>query len=89
MKDYAPLVEMCLLLVFEKRDEGVKIIYNCAIPRHIMLVEYSKLEQKLEDLPHEEKVQMWEEVHQLFPHLPSKEREIICKITHTASKLLS
>lgn len=88
MNEYKPIVGMCLLEVFEKGEASIKTICNCVVPTNVMLVEYSKLKIKLEDIPPEEKQKMWEEVYEMFPNKTKEERVVICKIIHTIGSLL-
>lgn len=88
MKDYAPIVEMCLLAVYEKGVDAIKTICNCNIPSYVMLTEYLKLKIKIEDLDTEEKEKMWKEVYEMFPSKTKEERLKACKIIHTIATLL-
>lgn len=88
MKDYAPIVGMCLLSVHEKGVDAIKTICNCTIPSYVMMMEYLKLEIKIEDLDTEEKERMWQEVYEMFPHKTKQERLNVCKIIHTIATLL-
>ena len=88
MKEYAPIIEMCLLQVYEKKEDAIKTICNCKIPSHVMLVEYSKLKVKLEDLPTEQKKELWDYAYRLYPNKTSQERLNVCKIIHTIGTLL-
>lgn len=88
MREYAPIIEMCLLQVHEKKEDAIKTICNCAVPSHVMLVEYSKLKIKLEDLPVEEKKQLWDYAYELYPTKTSQERLNVCKIIHVIGQLL-
>lgn len=88
MKDLKSIVGMCLMEVHEKGEEAVKIICNCSIPSRVMLIEYDRLETKLDDLPTDEKEAMWQHVHKTFPYKNQIERLNVCKIIHTIATLL-
>lgn len=88
MKEYAPIVGMCLLEVHEKQEEAIKTICNCQVPSHVMLVEYSKLKVKLEHLPIQEKKELWDYAYQMLPTKTSQDRLKVCKIIHTIGQLL-
>jgi len=88
MKEYAPIVGMCLLEVHEKKEAAIKTICNCKVPSDVMLVEYRKLKIKLEDLPTEQKKELWDYAYELFPNRTSQERLNVCKIIHVIGQLL-
>ena len=88
MKEFAPIVEMCLLLVYDQKPDAIKTICSCSIPSHVMLVEYGKLKYKLEDMPVDEKKELWDYAYQLFPTKTSQERLNVCKIIHTIGTLI-
>lgn len=88
MKEYAPIVEMCLLEIFEKGEAAIKTICNCDVPSHVMLVEYEKLSTRIEDIPPDEKEKMWKEVYEMFPKKTKEERIKVCKIIHCIPELL-
>lgn len=88
MKEYAPIIEMCLLAVLEKGEVAIKTICNCNIPSHVMLVEYKKLSMKIEDISLYEKEKMWGEVYEMFHQKSKEERIKVCKIIHCISELL-
>jgi len=88
MKEYKELVGVLLLEVYNRQEEGLKSIINCTVPSHIMLVEYSKLDRKLEDLPDEEKKQLWQFAATNYPEKSKEEKIKVCKIVHTVGSLL-
>lgn len=88
MKELQSIVGMCLLEVYEKGEAAIKTICNCTVPSEVMLLEYKKLEIKIEDLPTDEKETMWKEVYEMFPNKTKEERLIACKIIHTIGALL-
>lgn len=88
MKEYLPIVGMCLLEVHEKKEDAIKTICNCKVPSHVMLVEYGKLKVKLEDLPKDEKKELWDYAYQMFHTKTSQERLNVCKIIHAIGQLL-
>jgi hypothetical protein len=88
VKEFKSIVGMCLLAVHEKGEDAIRMICNCHIPSTILLMEYNKLEKKLEDLDDEQKDSMWNEVYKMFPHRDQTERLRVCKIIHTIGELL-
>ena len=88
MKEFASIIEMCLLAVHEKGEEAIKTICNCKVPSDVMLGEYKKLKIKIEDLPVEEKNEMWKVAYEWFPNKSKEEKINVCRILHTAGMLL-
>lgn len=88
MKEYKELVGMILMEVFQRGEDAIVTVCNCAVPSHVMLVEYLKLPRKLEDLPSEQKNELWEHAYKLFPTKNSEQRLKVCKIIHTIGELL-
>ncbi len=88
MKEFAPIIEMCLLEVHEKGEAAIKTICNCKVPSDVMLIEYRKLKTKIEDLPKEEKEEMWKVVYEWSPNKSKEERLNVCRIIHTIGTLL-
>lgn len=88
MKEYKELVGVYLLEVYNRQEDGLKTIINCSVPSHIMLVEYSKLERKLEDLSVDEKNQLWQFANENYPSKTKEEKIKVCKIVHAVGSLL-
>lgn len=88
MKEFASIIEMCLLAVYEKGEDAIKTICNCKVPSDVMMGEYRKLKIKIDDLPKEEKEEMWQVAYQWFPNKSKEERLNVCKIIHTTATLL-
>ena len=88
MKEFASIIGMCLLEVHEKGEAAIKTICNCKVPSDVMLMEYRKLKTKIEDLPTEEKEEMWKVVYEWFPNKSKEERLNVCRIIHTIGILL-
>ena len=89
MKEYAPIIEMCLLAVYEKQESAILTICNCAIPSYVMLVEYSKLKERLEDCSEEEKMELWTFANTNFPDKTKQQKIDVCKIVLTIGRLLN
>lgn len=88
MKEYAPIIGMCLLAVHEQGESGIKTICSCKIPSDIMLSEYRRLKLNIEDLPVDEKKEMWNVAYEMFPYKTKEERINVCKIIHTIGTLI-
>lgn len=88
MREFAPIVEMCLLQVLERKEDGLVTVCNCDVPVHVMLVEYKRLGLKIELAEDGEKKQMWEYVNEKFPKKSKEEKINLCKVIFTIGYLL-
>lgn len=88
MKEYAEIIGMCLMAVHEKGEPGLITVCNCHVPSQVMLLEYRKLKTKLEDLPQQERQQLWQFAYDNFPLKTKEQRIDVCKIVHTIGNLL-
>lgn len=86
--NYAGIIGLCLLEVHEKGEQAIKTICSCSVPSHVMMVEYGKLKVKLEDLPKEERQEMWEVAHDMFPNSSKDFRIRVCRLIHVIGTLL-
>lgn len=88
MKEYKPILEMCLQLIREKGEDAFVTICNCAIPSYVVLFEHDRLGKKIESLPQEERQAMWEYVFEKFPKHSKEDRVKFCKIIHCIGELI-
>lgn len=79
---------MVLLEVYEKGEQAIITVCNCNVPSEVMLIEYKKLDKKIEDLPDEEKKELWDFANKNFPSKSKSEKINVCRIVHTIGTLL-
>lgn len=88
MKEWKDIIGMCLMEVYERGEQGIVTILNCKVPSEVLLAEYGKLKNRVEDIPQQEKEQMWQFVHSKFPGADKTFRINACKIIHTIGALI-
>lgn len=85
---YNNIIHDVLLQVYEKGEAGVITCCNCSIPSKILLWQYKRLNLSIEDLPIEQKQELWEFANKNFADKIKEQKMDVCKITHTIGILL-
>jgi hypothetical protein len=85
---YNSIIHDVLLKVYENGEKGVIACCNCDVPSKIILWQYKRLNLSIEDLPKEQKQELWEFASINFINKTKEQKLNICKILHTIGTLL-
>jgi len=82
-----PLLDMYLGIFQEKGEASLISMCNCTVPSKIILEAYKKL-LPIENLPKEQKEELWQYAKETYPNGDKETRLRFTKITYTIGNLL-